>query len=117
MACRRWAASPSSICYPRLEESTISKGAVSGVAIGSAITAALSVFPTSKVRPKDAASNLSYMFAHLAYGVVTATVASLAGDPTVFDAEPVNDYILSDDLTSEERRVRRELDEGLCPPN
>lgn len=83
----------------------IPKGIVSGVAIGSAITAALSAFPSNKVAPKDAASNLSYMFAHAAYGVVATAVAAYAGDASLFDAEPVNDYISSDDLTTEERRL------------
>jgi hypothetical protein len=37
----------------------IAKGIASGISIGSIITAMLSAFPTNKVRPKDAASNLS----------------------------------------------------------
>lgn len=84
----------------------IAKGVVSGITIGSTITAALSVFPANKVRPKDAASNLSYMVAHAAYGVVVAAVAAYAGDPALFDAAPINDYIPSDVLTTEEQKMR-----------
>lgn len=83
----------------------ILKGIISGVAFGSAITATLSAFPNNKVRPKDAASNLSYMFAHAAYGVVTTAVAAYLGDSSLFDVEPVNDRILSNDLTSEECKI------------
>ena len=37
---------------------------LSGIAIGLFITALVSAFPQNKVRPKDAASNLSYMASH-----------------------------------------------------
>lgn len=83
------------------------KGAVSGVAMGSSITALLSAFPGNKVKPKDAASNLSYMLSHAAYGIVTAAVVAKAGDPSLFDAKPLNDYIPATKLTSEQRRTLR----------
>ncbi|HBG02492.1 MAG TPA: hypothetical protein DDW87_13145, partial [Firmicutes bacterium] len=69
----------------------------------------------NKVRPKDAASNLSYMLAHAAYGVVTTAVATYAGDPSLFDAAPINDYIPSDILTTEEQRMRDQADHTHHP--
>ncbi|MCR3921428.1 MAG: hypothetical protein NUK65_02790 [Firmicutes bacterium] len=63
------------------------KGLVSGVAMGSTVTALASAFPQNRVRPKDAASNLSYMVSHAIYGVVTTYVAAKLGDPSVFNIE------------------------------
>lgn len=83
------------------------KGIVSGVTIGSTITALLSAFPNNKVKPKDAASNLSYMFAHAVYGVVAAAVVAKAGDPTLFDVEPLNDCLPSNELTMEQQTIKR----------
>jgi hypothetical protein len=69
------------------------KGLVSGITIGSTITALLSAFPQNKVRPKDAASNLSYMVSHAAYGLVTTFVAAKLGDPSLYDVKPHNNYL------------------------
>lgn len=82
----------------------IPKGIVSGIAIGSTITALLSVSPQNKVKPKDAASNLSYMASHAVYGVVAAAIAGKLGHPSLFDAEPQNDYLASTELTSEQEK-------------
>lgn len=62
----------------------IVKGLASGIIYGSAISAALSTLPTNKVRPKDAASNLSYVLSHAVYGLVAATAAAKLGDDTLF---------------------------------
>ncbi len=66
----------------------ITKGVVSGITIGSTVTAALSVAPQNKVGPKDAPSNLSYMAAHAVYGLVTTLVAAKLGDPSLYDTKP-----------------------------
>jgi len=87
----------------------IPKGIISGVAFGSAITATISTLPNNKVRPKDAASNLSYMFAHAVYGVVTASVVSALGDSALFDVEPFNNNVPSGYITTEKRRIGYEL--------
>jgi hypothetical protein len=67
----------------------IVKGIVSGVALGSAITSLMSGSKNNKVRPKDAASNLSYMLSHAAYGLVTTYVAAKLGDASLFMEKPL----------------------------
>ena len=62
----------------------IVKGLASGIMFGSAISAALSALPTNKARPKDAASNLSYVLSHAVFGLVTTTAAANLGDDTLF---------------------------------
>jgi hypothetical protein len=53
----------------------------------------MSASPTNKVKPKDAASNLSYMLSHAVYGVITAAIASKMGTSNLYDAGPRNDYL------------------------
>lgn len=84
------------------KDHVITKGILSGVTIGSCITAALSVTPQNKVKPKDAASNLSYMLSHAVYGIVTTATAVALGHPSLFDAAPVNDYQEPTEKTSME---------------
>lgn len=71
----------------------ITKGITSGITIGAAITALLSMYPKNKVRPKDAASNLSYIFSNAVYGLVATGIASWLGTPDLYDVEPRNDYL------------------------
>lgn len=78
------------------------KGIISGITIGSCITALLSVFPANKVNPKDAASNLSYMLSHAVYGITATLVAAKLGDKSLYDSKPVNDYIFPTETTTEE---------------
>ncbi len=66
------------------------KGIISGVTLGSGITAILSASPQNKVKPKDAASNLSYLISHAAFGLVTSFVASKLGDTTLFETNSKN---------------------------
>lgn len=73
----------------------ITKGLVSGITMGSVITALLSMSAQNKVRPKDAASNLSYMASHAAYGIVGTFVAAKFGEPSLFDRRPLNDCVES----------------------
>lgn len=80
------------------------KGLLSGIAIGSAITATISVFPQNKVKPKDAASNLAYMFSHAVYGVVTTALVAKLGHPSVFDEKPLNNYLQPLERTTEENK-------------
>ncbi len=87
----------------RGRDQLILKGIVSGITIGSIITAALSAFPQNKVKPKDAASNLSYMACHAAYGIVTTVVAAKLGDKSLYDTKPVNNYIPPTELTTDEQ--------------
>jgi len=62
----------------------VGKGLVAGISFGSIITAFLSAFAQNKVRPKDAATNLSYLLTHAIYGVVTTEVAVRLGEPQLF---------------------------------
>jgi len=83
----------------------ITKGILSGITMGSAITSLLSVIPQNKAKPKDAASNLSYMLSHAVYGIITTAIVSKAGHSSLFDAKPVNNYLEPTELTSEEKSL------------
>jgi len=71
----------------------ITKGIVSGISMGSFITFVLNSLPANKVKPKDAASNLSYMLSHAVYGLVTIYTASILGHKSIFDTKPTNNYL------------------------
>lgn len=69
------------------------KGSLFGMTFGSSITAMLSGFSANKVKPKDAKSNLTYIFSSGIFGVVTTYAAALLGDDSLWDAPPANDYV------------------------
>lgn len=79
----------------------VSKGLFFGATFGSIITAMLSGLSNSKVKPKDAWSNLSYMVSHFAFGLVTIFTAAKLGDDSLFDTPPQNDYSKPTDPTTE----------------
>ncbi|MFZ5641902.1 MAG: hypothetical protein ACOY4Q_14590 [Bacillota bacterium] len=99
----------------------VTKGVTSGIAMGSFITFVMGTLPQNQVRPKDAASNLSYMVSHAAYGLVTTVVAAKLGHQSLFDTKPQNDYLQPSEPTTEQtksnaipikskcRRVERKL--------
>ncbi|MEW6243525.1 MAG: hypothetical protein AB1497_04515 [Bacillota bacterium] len=74
------------------KDQLLPKGLMFGISIGSFLTAALSALPANKVPPRGATSNLSNLVSHAAYGVVTTYIAAALGDPSLYDAGPVNDY-------------------------
>ncbi|MFZ5942846.1 MAG: hypothetical protein ACOYVD_01965 [Bacillota bacterium] len=80
----------------------IIKGIATGISMGSLITFILNALPSNKVKPKDAASNLSYMLSHAVYGLVTIFTASILGHKSIFDTKPTNDYIPPTFETTEE---------------
>lgn len=80
----------------------ITKGIVTGISMGSFITFILSAIPSNKVKPTDAASNLSYMLSHAVYGLVTIITASMLGHISIFDSKPTNDYLPPTFETTEE---------------
>ncbi|WP_243441120.1 hypothetical protein [Dethiobacter alkaliphilus] len=82
----------------------IPKGVLAGITVGSTITALLSVFPNNKVKPKDAASNLAYMFSHALYGITTTALVAKMGHASLFDPKPLNNYLQPTEYTSEEIR-------------
>jgi hypothetical protein len=75
------------------KDSQFLKGSLFGIVWGSFITAALSALPINKVKPKDAVSNLSYMFSHALFGITTTYAATLLGDNSLWDAPPLNNDI------------------------
>jgi len=80
------------------------KGVTSGIAMGSFITFSMGSLPQNQVRPKDAASNLSYMVSHAAYGLVTTAAAAKLGHPSLFDPKPQNDYLEPSEPTTEQKK-------------
>jgi len=87
-------------------DKVIPKGLMFGITFGAIITGLTSGFAMNKVRPKDASSNLSYVFASSIYGIVTALLISKLGDDSLFDAKPVNDYIKPTMPTTEEKNQK-----------
>ncbi|WP_206752208.1 hypothetical protein [Desulfosporosinus fructosivorans] len=69
------------------------KGSLFGMTFGSTITAMLSGFGSNKVKPKDAKSNLTYIFSSGIFGLVTTYAAALLGDDSLWDAPPANNYL------------------------
>lgn len=82
----------------------VSKGILSGITIGAIATALPSLAPQNKVKPKDAASNLSYVFSNIVYGLLTTFAAAKLGDDSLFDVPPQNDYLKPTEQTSEQMK-------------
>lgn len=80
----------------------VAKGIFLGVTFGAVITAILSGFAQNKVKPKDANSNLSYLLSHALFGLATVLTAAKAGDDSLFDTPPINDYLQSTKQTTEQ---------------
>lgn len=68
----------------------MTKGIMLGTSFGCIIPAFLSALPINKVRPTDASSNLSYIFSHSIFGIVTALAVTKLGDESLFDTELTN---------------------------
>ena len=85
-------------------DNILQKGLMFGVCFGAIITGLTSGFAINKVKPKDANSNLSYVAASGIYGLVTAYIISKLGHNSLFDQEPLNDYIKPTVETGEEKR-------------
>lgn len=81
------------------------KGAFYGASYGAIITALLSGFSSNKVKPKDAASNLSNVFSTAIYGLVTTVVAAKMGHDSLFDSQPINDYVKPSEKTTEQVKL------------
>ena len=82
----------------------VTKGVLTGISMGSLITFALAAVPSNKAKPKDAASNLSYLVSQAAYGVVTTFVAAKLGDQSLYDVKPQNNYHDQTNKTSEQAK-------------
>jgi len=81
----------------------ITKGLISGIGLGSFINFLIGTLPENKIKPTDATSNLSYMASHAAYGLVTTVMAAKLAHPSLFDKEPVNNYLEPTQLTTEQQ--------------
>jgi len=83
-------------------DNILSKGLLAGVAIGAIATAIPNVVPQNSVKPKDAASNLSYVLGNMVYGLLTTFAVSKLGHDSLFDTPPQNDYLKPTEQTSEQ---------------
>jgi len=79
------------------------KGITAGIAMGSLITFAMGTLPKNQLKPTDAASNLSYMLSHAAYGLATTAVAAKLGHPSLFDSNPQNIWLEPSEQTTEQK--------------
>ena len=85
------------------------KGVISGIGLGSLIDFAISTLPQNNIKPTDATSHLSYMASHAAYGLVTTVMVVKLGHPSLFDKEPVNDYLEPTEFTTEQQIQEQRL--------
>lgn len=83
----------------------ISKGILAGITIGAIVTVIPNIAPKNSVKPKDAASNLSYVFSNMVYGLITTVAAAKLGHNSLFDAPPQNDYLRPTEQTSEQTKL------------
>lgn len=83
----------------------LSKGIISGITIGAIATAIPNVVPKNRVKPKDAASNLSYVFSNIVYGLLTTFVSAKLGHDSLFDVPPQNNYLRPTEKTSEQAKL------------
>ncbi len=85
------------------KDQLITKGIIAGIGLGSLVDFAISSLPQNKIKPTDATSHLSYMASHAAYGLVTTFIVAKLGHPSLFDKEPINDYLEPTEFTTEQQ--------------
>lgn len=83
----------------------LAKGLVSGITIGAIATVIPNIAPKNRVKPKDAISNLSYVFTNIVYGLLTTFAAAKLGHDSLFDVSPQNDYLKPTEKTSEQLKL------------
>ncbi|GAB6171058.1 hypothetical protein JCM15765_05360 [Paradesulfitobacterium aromaticivorans] len=83
----------------------LSKGITSGIIFGAIATVIPNLAPWNKMKPKDAASNLSYIFSNIVYGLLTTFAAAKLGHDSLFDVPPQNDYLKPTENTSEQKKL------------
>ena len=86
-------------------DNVLSKGILAGIAIGGIATAIPNVVPQNSVKPKDAASNLSYVVGNIVYGLLTTFAVARLGHDSLFDTPPQNDYLKPTEQTSEQANL------------
>jgi len=93
----------------------IPKGILAGIGIGAIATAIPNVVPQNSVKPKDAASNLSYVFSNIVYGLLTTFAAAKLGHDSLYDTPPQNDYLKPTEQTSEQMKLAPESPNAVQP--
>ena len=88
-------------------DNLIPKGILAGIGIGAIATAIPNVVPQNSVKPKDAASNLSYVFSNMVYGLLTTFAAAKLDHDSLYDVPPQNDYMKPTEQTSEQMKLKR----------
>ncbi len=83
-------------------DNILSKGILAGIAIGAVATLIPNVLPQNKVKPKDAVSNLSYVFSNMVFGLLTTFAVAKLGHDSLFDTPPENDYLKPTEQTTEQ---------------
>ncbi|MHB1653728.1 MAG: hypothetical protein ACYCVD_14825 [Desulfitobacteriaceae bacterium] len=83
----------------------ISKGITSGIVFGAIATALPNLAPWNKMKPKDAASNLSYVASNTIFGLITTFAVAKLGHDSLFDVPPQNDYLQPTEQTSEQMKL------------
>lgn len=83
-------------------DNLIPKGIVAGIAIGAVATVIPNISPKNSVKPKDAASNLSYVASNIVYGLLTTFATAKLGHDSLFDSPPLNDYLKPTEKTHEQ---------------
>lgn len=91
------------------------KGILAGVTIGAIATAIPNVVPKNSVKPKDAGSNLSYVFTNIVYGLLTTFSVAKLGHDSLFDTPPQNDYLKPSEQTSEQKKSTRAAQVNKTP--
>lgn len=81
-------------------DSLISKGITSGIIFGAIATTLPNIAPWNKMKPKDATSNLSYVFSNLVFGLIATFAAAKLGHDSLYDVPPQNDYMQPTEKTS-----------------
>lgn len=95
-------------------DNLIPKGILAGIGIGAIATAIPNVVPHNSVKPKDAASNLSYVFSNIVYGMLTTFSAAKLGHDSLYDVPPLNDYMQPTEKTS--AQIQEEKKKVIQPP-
>ena len=86
-------------------DNLFSKGILAGIVIGAVATVFPNIIPQNKVKPKDAASNLSYVFSNVVYGLLTTFAVAKFGHDSLFDTPPENDYLKPTEQTTEQMKL------------
>ncbi len=96
------------------------KGLFYGAAYGGIVTAIQSALPKNKLKPRDASSNLSYLFCNALFGLVTANSIAKLGDDSIFpdsklNTETINTKILTNQNNDDYRKpvIRPETQESF----